>query len=106
MPRLFLAMSLAVALGLFSRPSWAQDRSAVFSQDSRTPISIQADSLSVSDQNKTATFSGHAVVTQGAVRMQCALVVVHYRSAGPDRHGVLDRFECEQDDLHLIARGE
>lgn len=100
--RLVLAMSLAVAPGLFSRLAWAQGRSAVSYQDQRTPVTIQADSLSVSDRNKTATFSGNAVVVQGAARIRCAKVVVHYHSDGPDHHGVVDRLECKQDYLHLV----
>ena len=94
-------MSLAVALGLFSRLSWAQDRSAVFYQDARTPVTIHADRLSVSDRNKTATFSGNTIVTQGAARIRCARAVVHYHFDGPDHRGVVDRFECKQDYLRL-----
>jgi lipopolysaccharide export system protein LptA len=89
-------MSLAVALGPFSRLSWAQDRSTDFYQDPRTPVTIHADSLSVSARNKTATFSGNTVVTQGAARVRCARVVVHYHFDGADHHGVVDRFECKQ----------
>jgi lipopolysaccharide export system protein LptA len=101
--RLVLAMSLAVAFGLFPRLSWAQDRSTdFFNQDPGMPVSIWADSLSVSHRNKTATFSGNAVVTQGAVSIRCAKVVVHYRSEGPDRHDVVDHFDCKQDYLHLV----
>lgn len=102
LPRLALAMFLAVALGLFSRLSWAQDRGAVFYQDPRTPVTIHADSLSVSDRNKTTTFSGNIVVTQGAARIRCARVVVHYHFDGADHHGVVDRFACKQDYLHLV----
>jgi lipopolysaccharide assembly outer membrane protein LptD (OstA) len=100
--RLVLAICLAAALGLFSRLSWAQDRSTVFYQDPRTPVTIHADRLSVSDRGKTAIFSGNAVVTQGAARMRCARVVVHYHSEGSGRPGVVDRFECQQDYLHLV----
>lgn len=102
MPRLFLAIALAAAFGLFSRPSWAQDRS-IFFQDPQTPATISADRLSVSNRNQTATFSGHVVVTQGAARMRCASLVVHYQSDGPDHHSMIDRFECKQDYLHLIG---
>jgi len=28
--------------------------------------------------------------------------VVHYHFDGPDHHGVVDRFECKQDYLHLV----
>jgi lipopolysaccharide export system protein LptA len=101
LPRLVLAMSLAVALGLFSRLSWAQDRSTVFYQVPRIPVTIHADRLSVNDRNKTATFSGNTLVTQGAARIRCARAVVHYHVDGPDHHRVDDRIECKQDYLHL-----
>ena len=98
--RLVLAMSVAAALGLFPRLSWSQDASAFYFPDSRNPVTIYADSLSVSHRNKTATFS-NAVVTQGDVRMRCASLVVHYHSEGPDRRGVIDRFECKPHYLRL-----
>src|SRR5262249_60517614 len=100
MARLVLAMPLS-ALGLFPRLSWAQDQSAFFYQDRRDPVDIRADNLSVSDQNQTATFSGHVVVTQGAARMQCARFVVHFHYEGPDGHGVIDRFECKPNYVRL-----
>jgi len=66
------------------------------------PVTIYADCLSVSNWNKAAIFSGNVAVTQGAVRIRCARVVVHYRSEGPGRHDMVDRFECKQDYLHLV----
>jgi lipopolysaccharide export system protein LptA len=57
---------------------------------------IWADSLSVSEKNRTATFSGHVVVTRGDARLQCASVVVHHNG-----HGVIDRFECKPDRVRL-----
>jgi lipopolysaccharide export system protein LptA len=97
--RLVLAISLAAALGLFSRLSWAQDRSTVYQLDPWQPLTVDARSLSVNDRNYTATFSGDVVVTQGAVRMRCASVVIHWE---PDRHNLIDRLECDPNYLHLI----
>jgi len=95
-------MSLAAALGLFPRPSWAQDQSAFFHQDRWDPVKIlRADNLSVNTRYQTATFSGHVLVARGAARLQCASLVVHYRYVGPDRRDVIDRFECKPDYLRL-----
>jgi lipopolysaccharide export system protein LptA len=94
--RLVLALSLTIAFALFSRLSWAQDRSTLYFPDSWEQVDIHADSLSVSDRNQTATFSGHVVVMRGALRTECARLLVHYHSEGT-RHGVIDRFECKPD---------
>jgi hypothetical protein len=100
--RVVLPISLAAAFGLFPRLSCAQDQSFVFYQDPATPVTIQSDRLSASNRNRTATFSGNVVVTQGAVRKRCAMAVVHYHSEGLGRRGVIDRFECKQDYVHLV----
>jgi lipopolysaccharide assembly outer membrane protein LptD (OstA) len=100
--RVVLPISLAAGFGLFAHLSFAQDQNFVFYQDPATPVTIQADRLSVSNHNRTATFSGNVVVTRGAVRMECARAVVHYHSERSGRRGVIDRFECKQDYLHLV----
>src|SRR5262249_58899040 len=69
-------------------------------RDRPDPLRIWADSLSVSERNRTAIFSGHVVVTQGAARMQCARLVVHFHYKGSDRRGVIDRFECKRSEEH------
>lgn len=101
MTRLVLAMSLAAALGLFPRLSWAKDRSTVYEPDQRKPLTIDARSVSVNDADQTATFSD-AVVTRGIVSMRCASLVIHYYSGGPSHRGGIDRIECVSDYLHLI----
>lgn len=102
MARLVLAIALAAAFALFPRLSWAQDQSRVFYQDLRMPVAIWADRVSVSHRDKTATFSGNVVVTQGADRIRCARALLHYRSAGSGRHDVAGRLECKQDYLHPV----
>jgi lipopolysaccharide export system protein LptA len=101
MTRLVLAMSLVAALGLFSRLSWAQDRSTVYDPHQGGPLAIDARSVSVNDRDQTATFSD-VVVTQGTVRMRCATLVIHYYSGGPGDRGGIDRIECVSDYVHLI----
>ena len=93
---------MAAALGLFPRLAWAQDQSAFVYRDRQDPVRIRSDRLSVSDRNQAATFSGHVVVTQGAARMQCARLVVHYHYERPGGHGVMDRFECKPDYVRLV----
>ncbi len=97
MARLVLAVSLVAALAPFSARSWAQDRSSAFYPDPQKLLTIDADRLSVNDRNKTATFSGHVVMTQGTVRKRCASVVIHYHDND------IDRVECDAPDyFHLI----
>jgi hypothetical protein len=100
MTRLVLAMSLAAALGLFPRLSWAQDRSTPYHPDQRK-LAIDARSVSVNDRDQTATFSD-AVVTNGIDHWRCASLVVHYYSGGPGHRGGIDRIECVSDYVHLI----
>jgi lipopolysaccharide export system protein LptA len=101
MTRLVLAMSLAAALGLFPPLSWAQDRSIPYYPDQRKVLTIDARSVSVNDQDQTATFSG-AVVTNGIDHRRCASLIIHYYSGGPGNRGGIDRIECVSDYVHLI----
>ena len=94
MARLVLAVTLAAAFGLFSRPSWAQEQNSLFFRDPGFPLRIWSDQLTVNDKNRIAIFSGHAVVTQGPARMDCASVVVHYSKRASGRDGI-DRLECK-----------
>lgn len=94
-------MSLAAALGLFPRPSWAQDRSTPYYADQRKLLTIDARSVSVNDGDKTATFSD-AVVTKGTDQRRCASLVIHYYSGGPGNRGGIDRIECVSDYVHPI----
>lgn len=94
-------MSLAAALGLFPRLSWAQERRTVYYPDQGKLLTFDARSVSVNDRDQTAIFSD-AVMTQGVVRVRCASLVIHYYSGGPRRRGGIDRIECVSDYLHLI----
>jgi lipopolysaccharide export system protein LptA len=68
-----------------SGPAHAQAVSDAFSNlsvDSNEPVRIEADTLEVSDADKTAVFSGNVVVNQGNTSMQTAKLIVHYIGEG------------------------
>ena len=89
------ALAPAAACGQESGEIWT------YVPDPHTPIAIDANTLAVNSQNQTATFSGHVVVVvDGAFRMRCIRLVVHYRNGG--RQPAIDRIDCEPDYVHLI----
>lgn len=49
-----------------------------FSQNKDQPVHIEAASLEVRDKDKTATFSGNVIVTQGDTKLRSATLVVFY----------------------------
>jgi lipopolysaccharide export system protein LptA len=57
-------------------------------------VAINADSLAVDDADKTATFTGHVVIADGATRMTCSRAVIWYR--GTTAHdSSIDSIACE-----------
>lgn len=48
----------------------------------KAPISIDADKLVYDDKAQTATYSGNVVVVQGASKLTCSVLVVHFEKAG------------------------
>lgn len=76
-------LSLLLALSL---PATAMAQQAVvefggLAQDPTAPVSVDADSLSVSQTDGTATFTGNVRVAQGEMRLQAAEVRVVYGEA-------------------------
>jgi lipopolysaccharide export system protein LptA len=49
-----------------------------FSKNKGQPVHIEAERLEVHDKDKTATFTGKVVVTQGDTTMRCKTLVVFY----------------------------
>jgi lipopolysaccharide export system protein LptA len=49
-----------------------------FSKNKGQPVNIEAERLEVHDKDKTATFSGKVVVTQGDTTMRCKTLTVFY----------------------------
>ncbi|ABV95319.1 OstA family protein [Dinoroseobacter shibae DFL 12 = DSM 16493] len=79
-----IAMCTALALGLglpLPAPVWAQGSQVALGTarvDRDAPVEIDADSLSVNQQNGSAVFSGNVQVTQGALRLEADEVTVSY----------------------------
>lgn len=71
-----------LALGL-TLPADAQDQGtnvafAGLKTDISQPVQVDADQLSVSQTDDTATFSGNVVVVQGDMKLQAGTVTIHY----------------------------
>jgi len=70
-------IALAIALALAALPAAAE------SGDREKEIVVGADRLTADDANRTSTFDGNVVVTQGTMRMTAGKVVV---KEDPQRH--------------------
>jgi lipopolysaccharide export system protein LptA len=71
---------LAIAL-LFSTAALAQAFEVAFGslqQDTDQPVEVNADSLSVNQNDGTATFTGNVLISQGGMRMSAPEVQVFY----------------------------
>lgn len=71
----------ALILALAPVATLAQDTNVAFAglkTDVSQPVQVDADQLSVSQTDGTATFSGNVVITQGTMKLQAASVVIRY----------------------------
>ncbi|SEP92789.1 lipopolysaccharide transport periplasmic protein LptA [Thalassovita taeanensis] len=76
--RPLLASALA-ALVIVTTPALAADVAFGKSrQDSNLPVEVEADNLSVSQEDGTATFTGNVVITQGEMILSATEVLVVY----------------------------
>lgn len=90
----------ATALAFTPAAASAQDPGTwTYIPDPHRPVAIEADRISVNSTTRSATFSGHVLMIDGWVRMQCTRLVVYY-----DRPtlGQVDRIECEPRYVHLL----
>jgi lipopolysaccharide export system protein LptA len=62
---------VCILLMLLPLPVWA------LKSDAGQPINIEADSADIDDNNKTRTFTGNVVVTQGSIRLSGNRLVVY-----------------------------
>lgn len=77
---LFRSIILLGALVL-SAPAWAQGTQVTFGgmkQDTRAPIEVSADTLSVNQSDGSALYSGDVVIGQGEMRLSAPRVLVVY----------------------------
>ena len=83
---------MLVLLG-FAPAVWAQGAEIAFGtvqQDTSLPVEVSADSLSVSQNDGSALFTGNVVIGQGEMRLSAPRVLVFYTS---DQSGI-DRLEA------------
>jgi lipopolysaccharide export system protein LptA len=85
MMRIFFALligvavaGLAVAQAKTSRDTGTPNAMQGFSKNKGQPVNIEAERLEVHDKDKTATFTGKVVVTQGDTTMRCKTLTVFY----------------------------
>jgi lipopolysaccharide export system protein LptA len=74
---------LPVFLIVFAGPLLAQGASVAFGtirQDTKQPVEVTADNLSVDQETGTAIFTGNVMIGQGDLRLSAARVLVVYRN--------------------------
>ena len=79
--RIGLIITAAVLVLGLALPAQAQSTNVAFAglkTDVSQPVQIDADQLSVSQTDGTATFSGNVVITQGDMRLQAGTVTIRY----------------------------
>ncbi len=75
------ALLLATGLMLAPFAGVAQGTNVAFAglkTDVSQPVQVDADQLSVSQTDGTATFSGNVLISQGDMKLQAGLVTIHY----------------------------
>jgi lipopolysaccharide export system protein LptA len=75
----------------------AQTTNLVFGtmqQDTTLPVEVTADTLTVSQQDGTAVFTGNVVIIQGEMRLAAPRVLVVYAEAAEGRPGRIARLEA------------
>ena len=68
---------------MFAGPLLAQGASVAFGtirQDTKQPVEVTADNLSVDQETGTAIFTGNVMIGQGDLRLSAARVLVVYRN--------------------------
>lgn len=81
----FIPIFLAAALAAGAAPALAQGTNVSFgglTADTRLPVEVTAESLTVSQADGTAVFVGNVLVIQGEMRMQADEIRVEYDTDG------------------------
>lgn len=88
---LVLRLILSVFFVVLAQIALAQSASIALGTsafDKTQPVEVTADSLSVDQQNGTATFNGNVLVVQGEVRLSAGKVVVEYAQTNGTPSGI------------------
>jgi lipopolysaccharide export system protein LptA len=71
-------MAMGLALAGLSHPAMAQTPGAL-TYDTTQPIDVEADSLEVREEGRTAIFTGHVKAVQGDLELSASEIRVYYR---------------------------
>lgn len=90
---------LALLVGVFGHVSAVQAQTTnlafgAIQQDTSLPVEVTADSLSVSQQDGTAIFTGNVVIIQGEMRLAAPRVLVVYTEASQGQEARIARLEA------------
>jgi lipopolysaccharide export system protein LptA len=90
-------LTLAIGLAGYGMTAQAQTTNLAFGaiqQDTSLPVEVTADSLSVSQQDGTAIFTGNVVIIQGEMRLAAPRVLVVYAEASEGQEARIARLEA------------
>lgn len=96
-PFIIAALALAIANTGLAGIVQAQSTNLAFGviqQDTSLPVEVTADSLSVSQQDGTAIFTGNVVIIQGEMRLAAPRVLVVYAEATEGQQARIARLEA------------
>lgn len=96
-PSLLCALILALAMLGPTTQVRAQTTDLAFGaiqQDTSLPVEVTADSLSVSQQDGTAIFTGNVIIIQGEMRLAAPRVLVVYAEASEGQQARIARLEA------------
>lgn len=101
-PSLITAIStplLALFIGVLGHASAAHAQTTnlafgAIQQDTSLPVEVTADSLSVSQQDGTAIFTGNVLIIQGEMRLAAPRVLVVYAEASQGQEARIARLEA------------
>lgn len=96
-PKLILLVALCLSLGILSAGAQAQSTNVAFGtiqQDTSLPVEVTADSLSVSQTDGTAIFTGNVIIIQGDMRLAAPRVLVVYAETSAESTGRIERLEA------------
>jgi lipopolysaccharide export system protein LptA len=82
-------------LAVIPSAAWAEEGVKIWHPSVRTSsVAVKADSLAVDDADKTATFTSHVVIADGATRLTCSRAVLWYRGTTAKSYSI-DSIACE-----------
>ena len=107
MSRLRALSPMVLSLVLAAAPALAQSSGFGRAQDTKLPVEVTAEQLSVDQKTGKATFSGKVLIGQGQMRLSADRVTVTYAQGNQSRisaleNGIADRRELYNEAVNLL----